>query len=209
MPEIETPVAEASASESESESVVVKPEPSEGAISTAALKERLAQKERSLLKEMGFADLAAAKAAASELAKLKADRMTDEEKSKVRIAELEMAAKERDELKADQQSLADAELAKLSEAQREFILEAAPRSPAKQLKLIAKLGAVAPAQTAPAIKQAPANTAPAAKAPPATSVNELSVVQRYEQLQSVDPARASAFRLANLSRYLEEKKARA
>jgi hypothetical protein len=173
---------------------------SEEAIPVSALKQRLEQKERSLLKEIGFNDLESAKAAAAELAKLRQERMSEEERAKARIAELEAAAKERDELRADQAELAEAELAKLTEEQRAFIMEAAPRSPAKQLRLIGKLGTVAPQ---PAVRAAPANTAPAARAPTPTAAEADNVLETYTRLRAKDPEKAALYQLANLDRYLE------
>jgi hypothetical protein len=173
---------------------------------------RLERERRKLLSDLGVERVDDARAAIAELKKLRDAEKTETERMRAQIAELEGKAKRADYLDSVVSVKAKAELATLTDAQREAVMAVAGEDSGAQLKAVELLRptwtVAAPAVALPT-KTAPANTAPAAKSPAPSSAESENVLDTYKRLQSKDPQLASQFRLANLERYLDAIKARA
>lgn len=105
-----------------------------GTISIDALKERLAQKERSVLKQLGVENIAQAKSALEDAAKLKQANLTETERA---IALLTAAQKERDEAQAQLVRLENERKAdKVRMAIKDAATEARAHNPAAILALL-------------------------------------------------------------------------
>jgi len=177
------------------EAPIAKPDadPGDGALPTWVTK-RMEQKERALLRDLGFANADEAKAAKKERDDLREASKTAEQKAAERVVELEKAAAERDELRKDLAEYAESQLAKLDEDERQFILDAAPRSPAKQLRLLEKQAAIKAKRAAEAasaeqptkVRPAPASTTAASEAPNGLSTSPVDHRAEYERLKSTN-----------------------
>lgn len=191
------PAAQTTAQSTVNPSPKAEADPGDGSM-PAWVAKRLEQKERAVWREAGFANAEEAKATKAERDALKEATKSAEQKAADRVTELEKAAAERDELKKDLADYAEAALAKLPEDERAFILEAAPRSPAKQLRLVEKYVAMqakkaansaAAATTTEPAKQprpAPASTTAAGNAPAAASTSPVNHRAEYERLKSTN-----------------------
>ncbi len=154
---------------------------------------RLAQKERMLLKALGTDSVDAARELIEEARRLKAEKLSAEEKAQLRIAELEQATKEFDDYKKTVSAHAAEAMASLSPEQREVVEDLAGDSPAKQLRAITKLRPTWKNQDAPRPAVAPATTAPIASAPAAGGVDHNNHLVQWERLKQLNPIAAAYY----------------
>lgn len=174
---------------------------------------RLDRERKKILSELGVEKFDDAKSALAELKKIRDAEKTEAERLRAQVAELTERAKRSDYLDSVVSIRAKAELAGLSDTQREAVLAVAGEDSAAQLKAVELLrptwqSSTPAEQPKPAPKPAPANTASAKPAPKPGNAESESVVARYERLKRSDPMYAAQFRLANLERYTEELKSR-
>jgi hypothetical protein len=170
---------------------------------------RLARKEKEIAKRFGAETIEDLEARLAKLTKLEQESMSETEKLRARNAELEAAAKERDEYKATIGEQAKAALAGLTQEQREAVLDVA-ETPAKQLKAIEKLRAtwVKPAEPQKVVP-APASTTPTPSAPPGTSPSSgPDHLATWEGLQKTNQMAAALYLDKFQVQILEQKKAR-
>lgn len=209
-PEAAPPVAATQTSTNATTTQATAPDadPGDGSL-PSWVKDRIERSKRAVLRDIGASTLDEAKALKAERDALKEATKTVEQRESERKAELEKAAAERDELRKDLADYAEAQLAKLPEDERELIVDAAPRSPAKQLRLIEKYHAIqtkraeeaakkaAPATSAaaPAQRPAPASTTTANGAPQAATTSPVNHRAEYERLKATNQYAASKYLL--------------
>jgi hypothetical protein len=170
---------------------------------------RLAQKEKQIAKRFGADSIDELESRLAKLTKLEQESMTETEKLRARNAELELAAKERDEYKTTLGEQAKAALEALTPEQRTAVLDVA-ETPAKQLKAIEKLRPTwAKPDDAKPVVPAPASTTPTPSAPAAATTtsgpNHLAI---WEDLKQSNPMAAALYLDAFQVPILEQKKAR-
>lgn len=173
---------------------------------------RLERERRKLLTDLGVEKVDDAKAAIAELKKIRDAEKTETDRLRAEVESLKAQTQRMSALESAVSARAKAELASLTDAQREAVMAVAGDDASVQLKAVDMLrptwtSAVA-AAIAPPVKQAPANTAPSAKAPSASSPESENVLATYERLRATNPYGAARYRLQNLERYTEALKAR-
>lgn len=173
-------------------------------------KPRMDRERKSWLKQLGVETDDDAKAAFAELKKRRESELSDQEKLRAQVAELQATAARAKTLESAIASRADAELAALTEAQRSAVTALAGDDPAARLNAITALRPTwaAPAPAAPAPIAAPATTSPASAAPAPTAPATDNVLATYEALVKRNPMQAAQYRLANLDAYLKATQAR-
>lgn len=182
------------------------------------LNSRLEQAKRSardaVLKELGVADAAAAKAILEAAKAAEEAQKTELQKAREKAAALESVAQRATVLEQTIKSRADLELASLTEAQRAAVAAVAGDDSARVLATIdalkptwtsaAPVAEQQPAAPAPAVPTAPvppASTAPAPTAPPGTGpTSPPDRKAEYLALKQKNPVQAAAY----LNRYASE-----
>ena len=165
---------------------------------TAWLNERLERAKRTAaeeaLKAAGFSSLDEAKQAKA----LAEAQKSEAQKTAERLAALEPKAKEAEEIRGRLERYADAELAKLSDAQREAVLALSGGDKAKALDAVEKLRptwgapAAAATSTTTTTPPPPAATAPGRTAPPAAgATTSVDVKREFEALKTKNPFAAA------------------
>lgn len=168
----------------------------------AWLPERIEQAKRSAmaetLKALGVTDVESAKAAIAKARELEEASKSEIEKLAGKLAALEPQAKRAADLEERIGRLADAELAKLSDAQRDAVKRLAGDDRARMLDALDALRPTWTAPAAPTNAPAPlptaASTAQAPAPPPAAKTHGVDHRATYEALKASNPVMAAAYR---------------
>jgi hypothetical protein len=154
-----------------------------------------------LLKSLGYATEAEAKAALDAGKVAQQASLTQQERDAARIKELEPVALKATSLESTVKEYADEALATLTEAQRAAVQAIAGDDSARVLTTIKQLRptwvASAPAAPAAPPPPAPANTAPPGTPPPPKPADPQSPRAIWEAKKRVDPMAASIFYQSN------------
>lgn len=151
-----------------------------------------------LLNELGFPDIEAAKTAQAEAKALKEASLTDAEKMKLRLQELEPRAARAAALETRLKSIADSQFAALSEQQQGVVDAVAQGDTEKRLELISVLAAAgaSPPPAAPppepATPPAPQTPPPANTAPPGAPPVPAPTRTKFEEYQAIQNPMAKA-----------------
>ena len=165
------------------------------------LNERIARAKRSAiedaLKEFGVGSIDDAKAAIAKARELEEAKKSEIEKFSERVKALEPEAKRAAELTARLAKYADAELAKLTEAQRDAVLAIAGEDKARALETIEALRPTwsAPVAAPSTALPAPAKTTASGAAPAATTTPTVDHKAVYEALKKEHPMKAARYGL--------------
>ena len=154
---------------------------------------------KTLLRELGVTDVKDAKAAVEELKKLRDAQRSEEEKLRLRNAELEPAAKQLESYRAFASAQAEEALSSLTEEQKSVVMSLAGDDPIKLITAVRAFKSMAPA-TAPAAKPLapPASTSAASPSPPPAATATENHRATYERLKATNPLRAAEYRLRHL-----------
>lgn len=163
---------------------------------------------RAALRELGMDDLTAAKEQLSAFKALQESKLSEEERLRQKLSELDATKAELAEYRAAVDAQAVEAMAALTDTQKAAVLAIAGDSPHKQIRAIAALKTtwVEVQPTKPIAP--PLSTAPASKAPTPTADAPTSVLLKYEALEQQHPARAAYFYLKHQREIEHAKKAR-
>lgn len=184
------------------------PAPAQAEQEPAWLAGRLARERdavtKQLLADLGVSDTKDAKAAIKSLRDAEAAKKTEEQKLRERLAALEPLESRVTALTATLETMAQAELGKLTEAQKAAVTRVAGGDPQRTLDVISALRdswAVAPAPA-----PAPANTAPAASAPAPAAPGVPNHLATWEALKRANPVEAARYLVANRAAIAEARR---
>lgn len=150
---------------------------------------------RKLLKDLGFEKAEDATAALSTLKKLQDEQLTDLDRHKKRVKELEPLEAEAKEYRGIVEKMVEERFKTLPDSVQQLIDEEAkgdPRARLRHIKLLEAAGAIKGAGAPPA-PPAPANKAPAGAPPPAPNGGPKSKYDEWLEMKDTNPSRASVF----------------
>lgn len=145
---------------------------------------------KELLEELGASDLEQAKLIISEAQKIRESQMSDQEKQATRLATLEKEAEKVTSLQNTVKTIADSQLAALSEAQRSAVSEIAGSDPSG---VISAINALRPtwAQAAPVKVEKAPDTVAGGGPPDSGGTSEPDLSAQLAHLQETNPFAAA------------------
>lgn len=176
-------------------------DPAEVKLSSAAFKERLAEEatkaQRRFLKDLGFDKAEDLQAVLKVKKELEEAQLSEQDKLKKRVKELEPLEQEAAEYKGIVKQLVDDQFGALPENVQKAIDEVANGSPRERLRLMrvmkaAGLGVAPAAGTAPPAQPAPKTTAPNGPAPPPNGGSKTKF-EEWQELRGKNPMLAGLF----------------
>lgn len=168
------------------------------------LPERLERERRAILKQLGVEKVEDAKTAIAKLKEIQQQQMTEQEKLRTQVQELEVAAKDLDQYRDAVSALATASMNALSEDQKSVVMDLAGDSPVSQLRVIERLKPTWVKQTG-IVAAAPVSTSPPASAPKQVTSPEASKRDTWLQMKKDNPVLAAEFYLAHSQEIIQSK----
>lgn len=173
------------------------------------LPSRLERERKTIARRFGAESLDEVEQRLAKAKEIEQERMSEVERLRARTAELEVAAKERDEFRSAIAAQAADAMASLTQEQRDAVEELADGSPAKQLKAILKLKPTWKAQEQPKPPlPPPVSTSAATPGPNPTAPVTNNHLATWERLKRDNPMEAAHYFLLHQVEIVEARKAR-